>query len=395
MKTTLQTYTVAELLAGFQYSELDGKGLYGLDGKLTIQPEYQRNYLYNSGGRDSAVIASLLANYPLGLLYFNTTSNDQLEVLDGQQRITSIGRFVLGQISVQHDGVARYFSSLNTDDQQQVLSTKLLAYVCEGTEAEIKRWFQIINIAGIQLNAQELLNAVYSGPFVTAARATLSNSKSPVLLKRAPYLKGDVKRQDFLAAALDWASNSDNEAYLAEHRNDATAKELITTFTEVLDWAFSLFPDPYPCAKGVNWGTLYRKHGRKPYNTDNLNAQVERLMADEAVTAKAGIYEFVLGGCKDHKLLNIRAFPESIKTSKYAAQTNEYDSDPDRFISNCPECRERGTHKRYNIKEMEGNHIIQWILGGATDPANCNMLCKNCNARLGAENKWKLNAKLQ
>lgn len=394
MKTTLQTYTIDELTAGFQYSELDGKGLYGLDGKLTIQPEYQRNYLYNSGGRDSAVIASLLADYPLGLLYFNTTSDDQLEVLDGQQRITSIGRFVRGQISVQHNGVARYFKSLDTTDQQRLLNTKLLVYVCSGTEEEIKRWFQVVNIANVQLNTQELLNAVYSGSFVTAARAVLSNSSNPKLQEWAACLKGDPKRQDFLSIALDWVSNGNSNNYMAEHRNDTNANELLAHTGDVINWANSLFPVTNLCKKGVNWGALYREHGHKPYSIGRLTAQVKHLMADEAVTAKAGIYEFVLGGCKDYKLLNIRAFSNSIKTSKYHAQTNEYDSDPDRFISNCPECRARGTHKRYDIREMEGNHIIQWILGGATDPANCNMLCKNCNARLGGENKWQLKTEL-
>jgi len=214
MKTTLQQYTIAQLTSGFRYSELDGKGLYGLDGKLTIQPEYQRNYLYNTGGRDSAVIASLLAGYPLGLVYFNTTASGQLEVLDGQQRITSIGRFITGQIAVQHDGASRYFASLDAADQQRLLNTELLVYVCDGTEAEIKSWFQTINIAGIALNEQELLNAVYSGPFVSAARAVLSNSSNPLLHKRAPYLKGDARRQDHLATALAWISDGTAADYL-------------------------------------------------------------------------------------------------------------------------------------------------------------------------------------
>ena len=43
MQTTLNTYTVADVCHGFTYNELEGKGLFGLSGKLTIQPEYQRN----------------------------------------------------------------------------------------------------------------------------------------------------------------------------------------------------------------------------------------------------------------------------------------------------------------------------------------------------------------
>ena len=72
MKTTLHTeWTVEDICKGFTYNELEGKGLFGLDGRLTIQPEYQRHYIYNDGKRDVAVIESLLKGYPIGLIYFN------------------------------------------------------------------------------------------------------------------------------------------------------------------------------------------------------------------------------------------------------------------------------------------------------------------------------------
>ena len=91
MKTTLKTdITINDICKGFTYNELEGKGLYGLSGKLTIQPEYQRNYIYADGTRDVAVIESILKGYPLGILYFVKTGEDTFEVLDGQQRITSI-----------------------------------------------------------------------------------------------------------------------------------------------------------------------------------------------------------------------------------------------------------------------------------------------------------------
>jgi uncharacterized protein with ParB-like and HNH nuclease domain len=94
MKTFLKTeITVQDICDGFVYNELEGKGLFGLAGKLTIQPEYQRNYIYADGKRDVAVIKSIIKGYPLGLIYFNTISAEKFEVLDGQQRITSFGRY--------------------------------------------------------------------------------------------------------------------------------------------------------------------------------------------------------------------------------------------------------------------------------------------------------------
>lgn len=133
METTLKHYTVGEVLEGFVYNELEGKGLFGLDGKLVIQPEYQRNYIYNDGKKDVAVIDSLLKEYPLGLIYFNV-EGDTLEVLDGQQRITSVGRFVTGKFAIKVDGREQTFSSLTKDQQRTILDTKLDIYECDGND---------------------------------------------------------------------------------------------------------------------------------------------------------------------------------------------------------------------------------------------------------------------
>ena len=210
MKTELKIYTVAEICDGFEYNELEGKGLYGLAGKLTIQPEYQRNYIYADGRRDVAVIESVLKGYPLGLIYFNKVDGGRLEVLDGQQRITSLGRFVKNKFAVKINGLEQIFEGLNTEQQTKILNTALLVYICEGegdaAETEIKEWFKTINIAGIPLNAQEELNAIYSGPFVTLCKAEFSNSQNANIQKWQSYIKGVANRQDFLAAALAWVS---------------------------------------------------------------------------------------------------------------------------------------------------------------------------------------------
>lgn len=208
MKTSLEQYTVEQVLDGFHYNEVEGKGLFGLAGTLVIQPEFQRHYIYGGGKKDVAVIDSLLKGYPLGLIYFNV-NGDRLEVLDGQQRITSVGRFVTGKFAIQVDGNEQTFSSLPPEEQKTILDSVLLVYECAGTEKEIKEWFQTINIAGVPLNAQELLNAIYSGPFVTAAKSEFSNSKNSNLQKWNAYIrKADPKRQEVLAIVLDWVAAS-------------------------------------------------------------------------------------------------------------------------------------------------------------------------------------------
>ena len=251
MKTTLTKISVKDLCEGFIYNELEGKGLFGLTGRLTIQPEYQRNYIYADGKRDVAVIDSILQGYPLGLLYFNKLPDGKLEVLDGQQRVTSIGRFVKGLFAIPRaDGLPQYFEGMDRETQDKILGAELLAYECEGTEPEIKDWFRTINIVGIPLNNQELLNAVYSGPFVTEARKEFSNSQNSHIQKWTVFVRGTAARQDFLAMALEWVSKGDAEGYLAKHRNKTSITELKNYFNTVIAWASGIFPDP---EKEVNY----------------------------------------------------------------------------------------------------------------------------------------------
>ena len=222
MQTTLKTeITVQEICDGFVYNDFEGKGLFGLSGKLTIQPEYQRNYIYIKDKKDVAVIESILKGYPLGLIYFNKTGENTFEVLDGQQRITSIGRFVTKKFAIKDgNGMEQYFDSIATDKQEKILQTKLLIYECEGTESEIKEWFKTINIAGVPLNNQELNNAVFSGPFVTLAKAEFSNSQNANIQKWSAYIKGAVNRQEFLERALDWVIKDIIVDYMSRHRYD-------------------------------------------------------------------------------------------------------------------------------------------------------------------------------
>ena len=210
MKATLlhePFLTVRDICDGFVYNELDGKGLFGWGGKLTIQPEYQRNYIYADGKRDVAVVDSLLKGYPIGLLYFVKTAEGRFEVLDGQQRITSFGRFVRGKFPVTDaDGVPKWFDGLGAERQERLLDTPLTVYVCEGEREEIREWFKTINIAGVPLVQQELLNAIYSGSFVTAAKAVFSNSANSDMQRWKNYVRGNERRQDVLETALSWVA---------------------------------------------------------------------------------------------------------------------------------------------------------------------------------------------
>ena len=386
MKTELRTYTVKDMCEGFVYNELEGKGLYGLNGQLTIQPEYQRNYIYADGIRDVAVIKSILNGYPLGLIYFNKTSDNTFEVLDGQQRITSIGRFITNKFAVKINGMEQVFSGLAEDLQNKILNTELLVYVCSGTESEIKSWFETINIAGVPLNAQELRNAIYSGSFVTKAKEVFSNSNNSNMNKWLAYIKGNPKRQEILEIALTWISQSQKKTiakYMSQHRTDKDIKEMKTYFDTVIDWINSTFTDVKKEMQGLNWNELYEKYHSCPYNIIDLNQKVEELYTDEFVTNKKGIFEFVLGGEQDTKLLNIRIFEKKDKQKAYDRQTKEA---KENNKSNCPMCallNNANKNKIWKLNEMDADHVTAWSKGGATDLENCQMLCVTHNRSKG------------
>ncbi len=384
MKTTLRTdITIREICEGFIYNELEGKGLFGLNGRLIIQPEYQRNYIYADGKRDVAVIDSVLKGFPLGVIYFNQVG-DNYEVLDGQQRITSLGRFVTHKLAIKDKkGMEQYIDGLDDIERQRMLDTRLLIYICEGEEPEIKDWFRTINITGIPLKQQEIRNAVYSGPFVNALKGVFSNSQNAYIQKWSAYIDGAVNRQDFLECALDWVSKGNIEGYMSKHRQDTDITPVKNYFNSVIDWVSGVFSDVMPEMRGRDWARLYELYHNKPYNVDAVSKRVHELYADPYVTNHKGVFEYILGGEQDASLLNIRVFDRATINRVYAKQTEKAKQ---KGVSNCPDCAlQEGSNSTriWKLTEMDADHVTAWSKGGATNESNCQMLCKHHNRSKG------------
>jgi len=387
MKTTLKiSITVKDICEGFVYNELEGKGLFGLSGKLTIQPEYQRNYIYASDGgkKEMAVIESILKEYPIGLIYFNKVSDEKLEVLDGQQRITSLGRFVTDKFAIKDEnGMEQYFGGMAKDKKAKILETRLLIYECEGTESEIKEWFRTINIAGVPLTNQELLNAVYSGPFVTLCKEEFSNSQNANIQKWSAYVSGSANRQDFLERALDWVNKGNIGDYMSSHRYKKDIAELKKYFNDVINWVSDVFIDVESEMKGLEWGRLYEEYHKKTYDPAKVSIEVHKLYSDPYIKNRKGIFEYILGGYIDTKLLEVRVFDEVTKRSVYEAQTTAAEK---KRKSNCPHCaigHDANRGKIWKLGEMDADHVAAWSRGGKTVAKNCQMLCKTHNRAKG------------
>ena len=386
MKPTLKTdQTIEDVCKGFVYNEYEGKGLFGLSGKLTIQPEYQRNYIYADGKKDVAVIESLLKGYPIGLFYFNKVNKNKFEVLDGQQRITSIGRFVTNKFAIKetNNNVEQYFDNLEQESQQKILKTKLLIYECKGTDSEIREWFKTVNIAGIPLNQQELLNAIYSGPFVTLAKEEFSNRQNANTQRWRAYVKGDVQRQDYLECALKWVSRGNIDRYMAINKNKNHIMELKQYFNSVIDWVSATFKDVKPEMRGLEWGKLYEQFHTESYDSDKVSDEVQKLYVDHYVKNRRGVFEFILGGSVNYRLLDIRVFDDATKQSVYERQTMVAKK---KNTSNCPLCvlgHDANKAKIWNLNEMDADHVTAWEKGGLTNMKNCQMLCKTHNRSKG------------
>jgi hypothetical protein len=334
-----------------------------------------------------AVIESILKGYPLGLIYFNQISEGKYEVLDGQQRITSFGRFITDKFAVQdNNGMQQYFTGLAPEQQRKIMESTILVYECEGEETEIKAWFKTINTAGVPLNDQELLNAVYSGPFVTAGKAEFSNSSNANVQKWSAYVSGAVIRQDYWARALEWVAKGEDNVpgYMSGHRTSADIGEVKNYFNGVINWISTVFTDVESEMRGLEWGRLYETFHDEKYDPKAMSAQVQTLFGDPYVKNRRGIWEYLLGGAKETKFLDIRIFDEATKKATYKRQTTAAEA---KGVSNCPLCAidphgSRST-KIYKPDEMDADHVAAWGRGGETSPENCEMLCKSHNRAKG------------
>lgn len=356
MNIELKEITVRELTNGYEDNE-EG-GVLGYDGKLDIRPPYQREFIYKDQQRD-AVIDTVIKGFPLNVMYWAVREDGNYEVIDGQQRTISIAQFVEGDFAFNN----RYFHNLQEDEKQQILNYKLTVYLCSGTDSEKLEWFKTINIAGEELTQQELRNAVYSGSWVSDAKRHFSKNGCAAYGLGGDYLSGTAIRQDYLETTIKWISDNAIEDYMAKNQNEPNANELWLYFQSVISWVKAIFPNYRREMKGVDWGFLYNQFKDDKFDSSKLEEEISLLMEDEDVTKKKGIYTYVL--TRKEKYLNIRAFSPNQKREAYERQKGV-----------CVVCKEK-----FEIEEMEADHITPWHEGGQTSAENCQMLCREDNRR--------------
>lgn len=372
MKITKTEIKIRDLVKN--YSDDGDGGVYGYDNRLIIRPAYQREFVYGEKQRN-AVIDSVRNGFPLNIIYWSKIGDDKYEVLDGQQRIISICQYINGDYSIN----CRFYHNLLDDEKEELLNYSLSVYICEGDEKEKLDWFRVINVAGMVLTEQELLNATYTGEWLSDAKNYFSKRNCVAGQMGDGYIKGNPIRQEYLSKVLKWVADRDGlktgEDYMAAHQHSPDVNDLWLYYQSVINWAKMLFPN---VRKGITdvqeWGLLYNKYHNNTYNSNLLEKDFLKLLENEDITKQSGIIPYLLSDRTyyDEKYLSIRTFNIQQKRRVYEKQNHK-----------CPICEKQGNNIEYAFEDMEGDHIVPWSKGGHTTEDNLQMLCKKCNNAKG------------
>ena len=390
MKINPMTLKVGDLIQGYSEDDATSK-VTAWNGNLDVRPEYQREYVYDDKQRDS-VINTVLNGFPLNIMYFvdrgEGVQGARYEVLDGQQRIISLCRYatnpaISANLPAPTGGynIVNYpnlFDATNPDKpepytKEAYLQYPLQIYICEGTPKEKIDWFEVINIAGEKLELQEIRNAVLHSAWLTNAKSYFSRVNGGCNKKYGKYLTGKVIRQKFLETAFRWHADAEGitdkdietriRRYMLNHSNDANADVLVKYFEDIFNWVEGVFGRYDKNMQGVEWGLLYNAHKDDNLDAAFIQSEVKRLMADDEIDKKAGVYEYLLTG--DEKHLHFRTFSDADKKTMYARQNGL-----------CALCG-----KPFQLKEMHADHVTPWSQGGKTEISNGQMLCVQCNLK--------------
>lgn len=379
MQIVLEEITIREVVDGFIDNAEDG--VVGYKGRLNIRPAYQREFVYKDAQRNEVIRTVMRgypsANFPLNVMYWAKTDDISFELIDGQQRTISLCQYVNNQFSIEIDGIPQNFDNLSPEKKAYLLDYKLQVYVCSGNADEKLEWFSIINLAGEPLTQQELLNANYTGPWLTSAKRYFmkSNSAAYALGNRYLDIEANQSRGKGLETAISWISQGHVKQYMADNQNSENADDLWAHFRKIIDWIEDIFTDYSREMKGLNWGQLYDQYHMAEYNVSDVSRNQNNLLKDLYVINKKGIFEYILSGCNNTRLLNVRVFDESTKRSVYTRQTLQAKS---KKTSNCPYCTLEDNENKlkiWELEDMDADHVTAWSKGGATKAENCQLLC--------------------
>lgn len=426
--------TFGELAKNYEdKSELVEGGVFGWDGKLNIRPKYQRNFIRSKDGEwKTKLIHSIVNGRPTGDMYFAMDENgskDEVEQLDGQQRIMTVLGFINNDYKLKFKSENGSKDEWNfnelkrsyPDVAKRILDYTPHIYVCTGDFKSRQKWFETINQPNSILTNQEIRNCNYCGPFLEdlnrhfaqtdKKKSTFENveflidKSSKYFYQKYFHTTPDPVRMEVVERVLSWVAYRDfcdsDEciieddricAYLEKHWNDEDASDAISFYKEVVDWVNDIFFHGLEITRHKHmpkhqWSRLYIQYKdltkdfteeEKIYISKRCRELVDFLCISGGKTFGKedkkrqkiyGVYEWVLLGENPedaHEYMEYRAFSYVEKEEMYYRQGGIDPIDG----------------KHYELDEMESHHIIPWYLCGPTEERNHILLSKENHRKL-------------
>ena len=351
MKITKLDLTVGKVVGGYTGDKT--KGLSACDGKCKLSSVGEECPSYNDKLR-GGVIRSLLSGFPVGTMYVISRLDKGWQVVDGRRRVHAMCEFANG--SFEFDG--RTFTQLDDTERERFLGTQLDAYLCEGEISEVEEWLARTNVHNQKTDLPWVRDAVYSSNWLDDALVRFSQ------MNGLEHIFGDVPVRDQVSSTIAWAAQREDisvEQYMSEHMGDDDASGLERYLERVVPWVNSLFGSVHAdVMAGVPWGEYYNDYGREQFNPSEVMSEMERLLKDDSVTNKQGVFDYLL--CGDISSLKLRKFTDGETRSLLEKQGG--------YCAHCG-CE-------VDAKDARISCVKPWP-NGPVSVDNAEVLCKKCD----------------
>lgn len=280
------------------------------DGLLILAPEFQRKFVWTHEHQEE-FIDTVLQGLPFPEIYVSSGEIDidrmrtTRNVIDGQQRLTTIRNYIEGRADRPYHLVKSY-DALSRDEKGAFLSYEIVVRDLGIVSSDIVREiFRRINLTKFKLDAIEIHNAIYDGAFIKTAKRIIDNVDLSIF---GVFKESEFSRMSDLYFVLTVMSTIEAGGYFLQdsavgpfierfnedyENADAIADRLLSAFAAIQELNL---PSDSMWFRKANFFTLVVElsiaNGNFPANLRERMAELEhRVMADKLMpTTEFGRY---------------------------------------------------------------------------------------------------------
>lgn len=361
------------------------------DTKIKVNIEYQRGVIY-SAEKQAAVIESILKDFAIpSIVLWENEDDKTYDVIDGKQRLTSIFMFLSGNLQINYIGnTMKYYSQISEADKKKVKEYELPIIVMHGNSAEDHfkhELFEILNITAESLNSWELLQGTFYGNFLNSFKEEIQNPLNVEIQNEFNFRDKAIPAKARYAGCykllkIYFGSDKAIREYVEAHRNESgqvfynqNIKSILSECSKMpklsnVEIYFNIIREII--ADGKKYSAYLSNREQIISDLKEFYSQNEflKIKGNDLVICIRNIFQLDCGTLKkDSK----RIFTEQDKQDLYDIYVSKGKVENGGKIR-CPRCAQL-----YDLKNLEVDHVIPWNLGGRTDLANAQFLCKHCN----------------